>query len=128
MKKKAVLEKHIEGPVVKYATERGMLVLKLNTMGRAHWPDRMFLQSNRVLFIEFKRPGEKPTPAQDQIHKQLREQGFQVNVVDDVARGKADIDLFAAGFTPVPVEYGGVIGVKAKKGAYRRGKGVVRGL
>jgi hypothetical protein len=85
---KAVLERNIEGPVVAYAIKGGCLVLKLNTMGRRSWPDRMFLFDGKVLFIEFKKPGGKPTPDQAVVHKKLKAAGFDCFVIDNVALGK----------------------------------------
>jgi hypothetical protein len=46
------------------------------------------------LFIEFKREGMKPTPAQEREHNRMRGHGVQVYVVDDVTTGKWVIDRF----------------------------------
>jgi hypothetical protein len=40
-----------------------------------------------VFFVEFKREGMKPTPAQQREHDRLREQGVLVYVIDDVMAG-----------------------------------------
>ena len=36
-----------------------------------------------ITFVECKRPGETPTPAQEREHAKLRERGFTVRVVDN---------------------------------------------
>jgi hypothetical protein len=51
-------------------------------------PDRMFLLDGRVLFIEFKKPGEKPSRIQRWTLNDLRSRGFDAIVVDDVEEGK----------------------------------------
>jgi hypothetical protein len=57
---------------------------KMNGLGFRSWPDRVYLKLGvkRPLWIEFKRPGEPPTDAQAEIHKQLRAQGQEVQVHD----------------------------------------------
>ena len=84
-----VLERRIEATVVDYAKKLRMFAYKMNGFGTRSWPDRLFLaQGGRVLFVEFKRAGEKPTPLQAHCHEKLRALGFRVEVVDDVGRGK----------------------------------------
>lgn len=41
-------------------------------------PDLIALKDGRVVFIEVKRPGQKPRPLQEYRHKKLREAGFEV--------------------------------------------------
>lgn len=87
------LERDIEKRVCEYARSLGMLVYKFTSPGRSHVPDRMFvLPGGRVFFIEFKRKGKKPTPAQEVEIKKLRDQGATVYVVDNVAEGKEVIE------------------------------------
>lgn len=46
-------------------------------------PDRMcLLPGGRILFVELKTTGEKPTKFQLIIHRKLRELGFTVLVID----------------------------------------------
>jgi hypothetical protein len=45
-----------------------------------------------VFFIEFKREGQKATPAQEREHHRLRQQAINVFVVDNVDAGKECID------------------------------------
>ena len=48
------------------------------------WPDRLFLiPGGQALFIEFKAPGERPSPLQQYRIDYLKAIGFQVEVHDD---------------------------------------------
>lgn len=91
---KCALEKVIEAAVIRYAQKRcpTVEIVKLNGMGKRSHPDRMFLFPGAVLFIEFKREGEEPTPLQAHLHKKWKALGFEVWVIDDVAEGKKLID------------------------------------
>lgn len=46
-------------------------------------PDRLFLHKGKVIFVEFKRLGEKPRVIQEHVHRVLRDEGFTVYVVDN---------------------------------------------
>lgn len=84
-----MLEKEIEHKVCQFAKDNGILVYKFTSPSRAAVPDRLFiLPGGKVFFIEFKRSGQKPTPAQQREHELLRNQGVDVFVVDDVGYGK----------------------------------------
>lgn len=92
-----MLEKQIEGKVNDYAKERGCLVYKFTSPARAAVPDRMMITpTGRIFFVEFKRAGQKPTPAQDREHARLRGHNVAVYVVDDIEQGKRYIDLMVA--------------------------------
>ena len=55
--------------------------------GMAGVPDRIvFLPGGRIIFVELKRPGEKPTPLQNRIIEMLRELGADVRVVDSMEK------------------------------------------
>jgi hypothetical protein len=84
-----MLEKLVESKVCAYAREKDILVYKFTSPARAAVPDRLLvLPGGRVCFIEFKRSGQKPTPAQEREHTRLRDQGVPVYVVDNVETGK----------------------------------------
>lgn len=88
-----MLEKTIEQKVCDYAKSKGFLVYKFASPNRATVPDRMFVHpSGYVFFIEFKREGAKPTPAQEREHARLRGHNVNVAVVDNVEYGKFLID------------------------------------
>lgn len=91
------LEKDIENKVVKYARSLGWLVYKFTSPAQRSVPDRLFMRNGVVLFIEFKRKGEKATPKQGHEAKVIYKQGgVPVVLVDDVAYGKFIVDEFSA--------------------------------
>lgn len=96
-----ILEKDIEQPVVNYYKsqyrkldrEGQPLVRKMNGAGYRSWEDRLFIGPwGRVLWIEFKRPGEKASPLQANHHAQMHRMGHKSNVVDNVSVGKRLVD------------------------------------
>lgn len=94
MKNPDPLEKDIEKAVCTYARSLGMLCYKFTSPSRRSVPDRMFItKSGVVFFIEFKRLGCKPTPAQDVEIAKIMATGVHVYVVDNVAGGKALVDV-----------------------------------
>lgn len=93
-----MLEKQIEAKVCDYAKEKGLLVYKFTSPARAAVPDRLFvLPSGRTFFCEFKREGQKPTPAQEREHHRLRLHKVCVFVIDNVENGKLMIDYMLMG-------------------------------
>lgn len=93
MKNLDPLEKDIEKKVCDYARSLKILVYKFTSPGRSHVPDRLFVTAaGHVFWIEFKRKGKKPTPAQEVEIKKLRDQGATVYVVDNVDDGKLAIE------------------------------------
>lgn len=87
-------ESAIEKAVCEYARKKGCIVMKLAGPNQKGQPDRMFLFDGRVMFIEFKAPGKKPTPLQERWLRQLDEAGFDTYVCDDTQFGKMRVDLF----------------------------------
>jgi len=89
MKNPNPLEKDIEKRVCDYAKSLGMLVYKFTSPSRRSVPDRMFItKTGTVFFIEFKRAGQKPTPAQEVEIAKIRMASVLVEVIDNVAEGK----------------------------------------
>ena len=77
-------EKNIEKQLVKAVKAEGGMCPKLVSPGTDGMPDRMvLLPEARIGFVEVKAPGAKPRPLQERRHKQLRDLGFQVSVLDD---------------------------------------------
>jgi len=89
------LEKDIEAQVVKHARSCGIKARKMNGLGYKAWPDHVFFGPGQTtLFIEFKKPGEQPSKLQLKLHQELREMEYDVLVVDNVKKGKEEIDRF----------------------------------
>ena len=85
-------EATIERAVCAYAKSRGCLVMKLAGPNQKGQPDRMFVKNGRVLFIEFKAPGKKPTALQMKWISDLFLQGMSAYSCDDIAAGMQMID------------------------------------
>lgn len=87
-----MLERKIQKHCVAYARSRGWWARKLAGQGRRSLPDYIFARFGVVLFVEFKKTGEKPTELQEEEHKVMRAAHLCVYVIDDVERFKALID------------------------------------
>lgn len=84
-------ERVIERRLVEVCRERGWVAAKFVSPGMAGVPDRIVMvPGGRVVFVELKAPGETPTPIQRYRHRQLRELGFTVRIVNSTE----DIEAF----------------------------------
>ncbi len=76
-------EKQIEQELVKAVKAEGGICPKLICPGMNGMPDRLVLLPGcRIGFVEVKAPGKKPRLLQLRRHKQLRQLGFLVFVLD----------------------------------------------
>jgi hypothetical protein len=82
--KKRVLERGIENRACKEIVKLGGLTRKMNGLGNRSWPDRLIIGFGVQYYIEFKKPGEDPTPLQLKLHRELRKRGHIVLVLDNV--------------------------------------------
>lgn len=81
-----MLEKTIEAKAVRAAKERGWRSYKFSSPAHRGVPDRLFLRDGRAVFIEFKRPGKKPTRLQARELELIRETGCKAEWTDSVER------------------------------------------
>lgn len=87
------LEKEIEEKGCRYGKSIGWDCRKYTSPAHRSVPDRMCLHDfGTIVFIEFKRTGEKATPAQLKEHAKLRARGFDVYVIDNVEDAKRVFD------------------------------------
>lgn len=78
------LEKVLEKRVCKWAKEEGWLAWKLWGFNQIGLPDRIFIfRFPVIVFMEFKREGEKLKPLQERIGKELALRGFPWYSVDN---------------------------------------------
>lgn len=86
-----MLESQIESRVCKWARKNDIVPIKLGSLGgETGWPDRMFAHRSKVIFIEFKRPGNSSTDKQIAQQDRLARQGFTVyRDIDNVEIAKA---------------------------------------
>jgi hypothetical protein len=89
-----VLEKHVERQAVQGAKRLGVLGLKMNTLSRRGYPDRLFLiPGGRPLFVEFKRPGiGRLTALQEKEICFLKKLGYSVSVYDSAKSAIREIE------------------------------------
>lgn len=91
-------ESVIEKAVCHAARRSGWLAHPKAGPGNRGWPDRTFTKAGepggdaRIMFVEFKAPGARPSPLQRHVHRDLRAKGYEVHVIDSIAGGRA---LFA---------------------------------
>lgn len=91
-------ESKLEAKIVKHCRDRGILCYKFSSPARRGVPDRLLIKSGKVMFIEVKAPGKRPTRLQMREMAILNEAGVPVTWVDDyqIAVEKID-DWFAEG-------------------------------
>ena len=78
-------ERDIEKALVRRVKKLGGLCEKFTSPGRRSVPDRLItLPSNRVIFVELKAPGGKPTELQQRDHDRRKSLGCDVRVIDSI--------------------------------------------
>lgn len=80
-----MLERDIEAYLVKRCKEIGALCDKFVSPQRRAVPDRLITFGGRVLFVELKATGKKPTEAQVRDHERRRAAGAEVVWLDSKA-------------------------------------------
>ena len=84
-----MLEKTVEAALVARVKALGGICDKFNS-GRRSVPDRIVtLPGNKVIFVECKAPGKKPTPLQRRDHERRQALGCDVRVIDSVEAARA---------------------------------------
>jgi len=90
-----MLERDVEKRVKAYAESKGWLTRKWTSPGHAFVPDQIFITpQGKVIFVEFKQEGKKPTAGQEREHHRLRQQMVAVWVIDSVEKGKEMVDHY----------------------------------
>ena len=87
-------EGRIQAKAIKYAKDLGILAKRNYTRsgGEVGWPDAEFFGNDgKMALIEFKAPGEGPTPMQRYRINELRERGHRAYVCDSFEAAKAVI-------------------------------------
>ena len=78
-------EKVIERSLNKAIKDLGGWNIKLLSSFIKGLPDRVcLLPKGKIIFVEVKSTGKKPTKAQQLVHKRLTELGFKVYVIDKI--------------------------------------------
>lgn len=80
-----MLERDIERALVARVKRLGGTAEKFTSPGRRSVPDRLVtLPGGRIIFVELKAPGKKPTEAQARDHARRTELGCDVRVIDNM--------------------------------------------
>ncbi|MGY2429573.1 hypothetical protein [Pseudomonas tolaasii] len=93
-----MLERDIEAYLVKRCKEIGALVDKFTSPQRRSVPDRLITFGGRVLFVELKATGKKPTEAQVRDHDRRRAAGAEVVWLDSKEGADAAIAWLLEGW------------------------------
>jgi hypothetical protein len=91
---KKILEKDVERPVKAYAREHGGEPRKFTSPQHRSVPDDIFFfpTTGRTFYVEFKRPGERPSDDQvRELHK-IKRAGNLCFVIDNEEDGKRLVD------------------------------------
>jgi hypothetical protein len=99
-------ESAVESAIVTYAEKQlGCVTLKLNGHGNRGKADRWFGFQGRSLFLEIKRPGEKPEPIQEWWSRKMHSKGFTSAWCDNAEDGKRLVREFAENKKPHEIQH-----------------------
>lgn len=79
-----MLENRVEKHLTVVARRHGLLCMKFTSPSRGGVPDRLLVTPIGTIFIELKRPGEKPNARQLATHASLHRFGAEVHVLDSI--------------------------------------------
>lgn len=86
-------EKQIEHNLVDETERRGGIAPKFVSPGLSGMPDRLvLLPEAKMGFVELKAPGKKPRALQEKRHRDLRNLGYRVYVLDRAEKVKEVLD------------------------------------
>lgn len=96
-------EASVRDPSIKLAKRRGVYHKRMH-FGKgaaAGWPDDLFLfRDGRHWWVEFKKPGGEATPLQAERHREMRERGVDVSVIDDESTFRQELMLRLGNVNP----------------------------
>jgi Holliday junction resolvase len=78
------MEKNIQSSIRDHLRQNGWLVIKLVVTSMFGVPDLLCIKGGKVVFIEVKQPGKKPTALQVATHIKLTGHGVQVLIATSV--------------------------------------------
>ena len=82
-------EAKIERNITQWANTNGVISYKFSSPGNRGVPDRIFIgPAGKILFLEFKTPGEKPKALQNLVLSTLKLQSCNATWVDNIEEGK----------------------------------------
>lgn len=81
-------ESELETKLTQYCQEIGALTYKFRSVGIRGVPDRVIIYRGKVMFIELKAPGKKPSPQQYYHLRRIKAQGVIAEWADNIQRIK----------------------------------------
>lgn len=81
-------ESYIEKKVCDFAKQQGWSVFKFSSPNNRGVPDRIGFRDGKVVLVEFKAPGKKPTALQLKVIERIRNEGIECHVIDSIEDGK----------------------------------------
>ena len=95
MTTKNPLEKEIEKAVCNHAKSLGWYTRKFTSPSHRSVPDQLMIPpSGKVMFVEFKALGKKPTVMQYREHEKLHAVSAHVFVIDNIEDGVALVNMW----------------------------------
>lgn len=88
----SISEQQIQSKIKKYAEEKGWIVIKTIKLSEAGYPDLFMFKDGKTLFIEVKKPGGIISPLQELRRRQLIQQGFTCEIIDNLEAFKDEIE------------------------------------
>lgn len=88
VKEKAAIESDYASGAHEFAILRGWFTFKVESPTMDSLPDRFYARHGVIIFIEWKKDGEKPTAKQLKRHREMREHGITVYWFDNLEEGK----------------------------------------
>jgi len=84
-----MLERDVEKALVKRVKALGGLCEKFTSPTSRSVPDRIVtMPGGKIIFVELKAPGKKPTELQERDHERRRSLGCDVRVIDNNEKAK----------------------------------------
>jgi Holliday junction resolvase len=85
-------ESALEAKIVKYCRENGILTYKFSSPSHRGVPDRIMMKKSKVLFMEVKASGKKPTALQFHEMGKIQQSGLYAVWVDDYRQAVLYLD------------------------------------
>ncbi len=79
-----MLEKKVENYLKEEVEELGGICFKFTSPGNVGVTDRLVIFKGVTIFVELKRPKQKPTDIQKYQHQRIRDHGMLVYVIDEL--------------------------------------------
>lgn len=83
-KKTTPVESDLQSDIIEFAHVRGWFCEKIESRSSRGMTDLFCLRRGRLVMIEAKQEGEEARPQQAKRHRELRAQGAEVHVVDNM--------------------------------------------